>query len=129
MSPGEGPPGARDSPAITGCTAAGASVGPPRVDLGEFGVEASVSFTAGSDSITVANAGEFGHTLVVADESGRVVDASRLVAPGEEITFDVELTPGTYDFTCRIVVQTGDGRLVDHYAEGMRTTVVVGGNG
>ena len=112
--------------AIAGCTAAGASVGPPRVDLGEFSVEASGSFTAGSNSITVANAGEFGHTLVVADESGRVVDASPLVAPGEAITFDVELAPGTYDFTCRIVVQTGDGRLVDHYAEGMETTVVVG---
>ncbi len=106
-------------------TAATAGVG-PAVDLREFSINAVGPFESGVNEISVTNAGEFGHTLVIADTSGTVVDATPVIEGGETLLFTVDLEPGTYEFSCRIVVQVDDGTLVDHYHEGMTTTVTVG---
>ncbi len=98
----------------------------PTVDLQEFSISAEGPFESGVNEILVTNAGEFGHTLVIADMSGAVVDATPVIGGGETLVFTVDLEPGSYEFSCRIVVQVDDGTLVDHYHEGMTTTVNVG---
>lgn len=105
------------TPALTGTA--------PAVDLSEFSISAVGPFEAGVNEISVTNAGEFGHTLVIADMSGVVIDATPVIPGGETLLFTVDLEPGSYEFSCRIVVQTDDGTLVDHYHEGMTTTVNV----
>ena len=97
----------------------------PVVDLREFSISAVGPFESGVNEISVTNDGEFGHTLVIADMSGAVVDATPVIAGAETLVFTVDLEPGSYEFSCRIVVQTDDGTLVDHYHEGMTTTVSV----
>jgi hypothetical protein len=37
----------------------------------------------------------------------------------------VALAAGDYQFTCRIVSQTSDGRIIDHYQNGMVRAVTV----
>lgn len=96
-------------------------------DLTEFEINGPTDPPAGASSLTVSNSGEFPHTLVVADESGTVIAATDLVQPGETVQLDVQLSEGTFQFTCRIVAQRPDGELVDHFEEGMVETVVVGG--
>ena len=39
----------------------------------------------------------------------------------------LDLTPGKYQITCRIVTQIEDGSLIDHYDAGMNQTVEVSG--
>lgn len=96
-------------------------------DLTEFEINGPATTPAGASSLTVSNSGEFPHTLVIADEGGTVVAATDLVQPGQTVQLDVELSEGTFQFTCRIVAQTPDGELVDHFEEGMVETVVVDG--
>lgn len=73
----------------------------------------------------VENYGEFSHTLVVSDASGTVVGATDLIGPEAETVLTVELLPGSYTFTCRIVKGLDDGTFVDHYQEGMSASVDV----
>lgn len=108
------------------CGASASAETGPAIDLREFSISAQGPFASGANQITVTNAGEFGHTLVIADTSGAVVDATPVIGPGETLQFVVDLKPGRYEFSCRIVVQVDDGSLVDHYHEGMTTTVNVG---
>ena len=108
------------------CTTPAPNGSSPAVDLHEFSIVAEGPFDSGINEISVTNTGEFGHTLVIADMSGVVVDATPVIAGGETLLFTVDLGPGSYEFSCRIVVQTDDGTLVDHYHEGMTTTVRVG---
>jgi small subunit ribosomal protein S19 len=70
--------------------------------------------------------GEFSLTRVT-DSSGGVVAATPLVQPGETAALEVDLAPGRYSFTCRIVAEDPDGNIVDHYEAGMNTLVDVGG--
>ena len=107
------------------CSASPTATGPPGLVLSEFAVEASGVFAPGVSDVIVRNQGEFGHTVVVADSSGKVITASAVVPPGEELLVTVDLAPGSYEFSCRIVVQTGEGDLVDHYEEGMDAHVEV----
>jgi uncharacterized cupredoxin-like copper-binding protein len=108
------------------CGASAAAQTGPTVDLQEFSISAEGPFETGANEISITNAGEFGHTLVIADMSGAVVDATPVIDPGETLHFVVDLEPGSYEFSCRIVVQVDDGTLVDHYHEGMTTVVNVG---
>lgn len=112
--------------ALSACTGASASEGPPHVDLVEFSVTAEGRFETGDNVLSVSNSGEFGHTIVITDESGHVVAASDVIAPGEEQDFAVELGEGLFEISCRIVVETNGGEIVDHYEEGMVTQVRVG---
>ena len=96
-------------------------------DLAEFSVNGPAELSAETRSVTVANSGEFPHTLVVTDEEGSAVAATALIQPGESAELPIDLDSGRYSFTCRIVAQTTDGDLVDHYEEGMSATVTVRG--
>ena len=108
------------------CRSATPAQGSPTVDLTEFSIMALGTFDAGPNEITVHNEVEFGHTLVIVDNDGTVIDVTGVIAPGESSVYSVDLKPGTYELSCRIVIQTGEGQLIDHYQEGMLTAVEVG---
>ena len=91
--------------------------------IAELKVAASGLFSPGPNSVTVTNDDQFGHTLVTSDDTGRVIEATNVIAAGEQLSLTVNLPPGAYELSCRIVVQTADGTLVDHYEEGMVTTI------
>lgn len=113
---------------VSGCTGGGAAVSAASVELYEPVIETSEdTFAAGEISLALTNTGRFPHTLVVTTDSGHVVTATDLIASGESIDLVVDLEPGTYHFTCRIVAQLDDGSLLDHYEAGMSTSVTVAG--
>jgi uncharacterized cupredoxin-like copper-binding protein len=94
--------------------------------LREWAIDGPSQLTAdGAAALTVENAGEFPHTLVVTTEDGEVVAATGVVQPGEVASLEVDAAPGTYSFSCRIVTETDQGDLSDHYERGMHRTVVV----
>ena len=110
----------------TGCTSSAPATSAV-VTLTEFAIGTSAAaLVPGSVDLTVENAGEFGHTLVVTNELGEVVAATQLIGPGDSTTLSVDLDTGRFEFTCRIVFESSDGALVDHFEEGMRTGVTVG---
>jgi uncharacterized cupredoxin-like copper-binding protein len=113
--------------AVAGATACTAATTEGTFDLVEFAVNGPAELSTGSQSVTVTNSGEFGHTLVVTDAEGTAVAATPLIQPGESAEMQLDLDSGRYSFTCRIVAQTSDGDLVDHYEEGMAATVTVPG--
>lgn len=98
----------------------------PIVSMTEFGISVDGAFTGEPVDVAVHNEGEFAHTLVVADADGTVVVATDVIGPGEMAEVGLDLAPGEYEFSCRIVVETGEGHIVDHYGEGMVQRVVVG---
>lgn len=77
------------------------------------------SFEAGTVPLQILNSGEFPHTMVVTGEDGRALAATGTIAAGgtEELVLDLE--PGAYHVSCRIVLQLPDGTIVDHYQAGM----------
>lgn len=107
----------------TSCVASGADSN--GYDLREFEVEGPATLYSGASALRITNSGEFPHTLVVAREDGIVVSATDLLQPGESTQLALDLAPGTYQFTCRIVSQTPAGEIVDHFERGMSETVVV----
>lgn len=96
-------------------------------DLVEFAIAGPTQLDRDTETIPVANSGVFAHTLVITNPAGSVVAATKLLQPGESVDLEVALDPGAYSFTCRIVVETPDGTLVDHFEEGMAFTVEVTG--
>lgn len=92
----------------------GAIAGPDEVD-------------AGPVALQISNQGEFNHTLVVTDRDGRVVAATDVIGPGTDVSLDVDLPAGSYMVSCRLVTQTPDGSIVDHYEMGMYRSVTVEG--
>ena len=110
--------------ALAGCAQ---EAGDRGYDLVEFAVNGPDRLDTGSSSLSVSNSGEFPHTLVVTDSAGEVVAATSLVQPGETVELPVDLAPGRYSFTCRIVAQDGEGNLIDHFEAGMAATVEVSG--
>lgn len=90
------------------------------ISASEFSIGISdEQLLAGTVRLEVRNNGEFGHTLVVEDMNGEVLDATDVLRPGAVNDFQIDLAQGQYRLTCRIVAQTGDGELVDHYERGM----------
>lgn len=110
--------------AVAGCSSV--AVG-ETFDLVEFAVSGPDTLSTTTGSVSVTNSGMFGHTLVVTDSTGTVVTATPLIQPGESADLELGLEPGQYNFTCRIVAQTSEGRFVDHFEAGMYTTVTVDG--
>lgn len=91
-------------------------------------VESSITvesprFAAGEVTLQIDNVGEFSHTLVVTDHGGAVLAATGLIGPGEVMTLALNLVPGVYQFSCRIVA-SADGQVFDHYQMGMMARVV-----
>lgn len=110
--------------AITACQ--GPTGSSAAVELREFEIESSISsFEAGIVTLELENDGEFGHTLVITDAGGHVVSAGDVIAPGETSRVSVDLAPGEYSFTCRIVAQDDEGTVIDHYEQGMSAEVLV----
>ena len=98
------------------------------VELAEFWVTPDHHvLSAGTVELMVENYGEFPHTMVVSDSSGVVLAATELISPDAETTLTIDLLPGKYALTCRIVKGLEDGTVLDHYQEGMEATVEVVG--
>ena len=111
---------------LTLSSCGGAAVSETSVALTEFSVAPVADrLKAGTVELSVSNSGEFSHTLVVSDNAGTVVAATALIDPGETSRLSIDLQPGAYMFTCRIVGQTGTGEIVDHYQRGMVARVDV----
>jgi hypothetical protein len=87
--------------------------GPNRLDI------------SGPTTLHATNIGEYSHTLVVTDDRGQVLAATGLIPSGTEATLEVDLSPGVYVFSCRIVAEDDEGVLIDHYEQGMHLTVDV----
>lgn len=109
--------------ALAGCsdTSAGDSF-----DLAEWDITGPSQLVS-DGTIEVANSGSLPHTLVVTDSSGEVVGATELIEPGQTTRLELDLDDGRYSFTCRIVAQSPEGEIVDHFEAGMNTMVSVGG--
>jgi hypothetical protein len=104
----------------------GASGSSTEVELYEFGIDSGVSrLEAGTIDLTVSNVGEYPHTLVITDSEGHVVSAGAVVDSGETTGLSVDLAPGRYTFTCRIVSQDDEGNVIDHFEEGMVAGITV----
>ncbi len=110
---------------VGACT--GTTSDPSQYDLGEFYIDGPTGFVEDPNSLTASNSGQFAHTIIVTNGDGVVVAATDLIQPGETTTLDVDLTEGKYQITCRIVAEKDDGRIVDHFQEGMSLTVEVSG--
>ncbi|HEX6220970.1 MAG TPA: cupredoxin domain-containing protein [Acidimicrobiia bacterium] len=110
--------------ALCGCAGSTAGDG---FELEEFSILGPGDLDVGNNTITVTNTGMYTHTLVVTDGSGQVVGATSLVQPGETASLDLDLAPGQYSFTCRIVAEDPDGNIIDHYEAGMNALVDVDG--
>ena len=96
------------------------------IEVGEFWISAGDRvLRAGTIDLVVENYGEFPHTLVVSDAAGIVIAATDLIGPDAETGLTLNLQPGSYMFTCRIVKGQEDGTVVDHYQEGMAASVDV----
>lgn len=108
---------------VASCT--GAGVGDD-FDLIEFAIVGPEQVSQQAET-KVTNSGIFPHTLVVTNSAGEAVAATPLLQPGESVHFTLDLDPGVYAITCRIVAETPDGVLVDHYEEGMAATVEITG--
>lgn len=96
------------------------------VDLAEFSVtvEAEV-LQAGLVDLSIENFGQYPHTLVISTVAGSVLAATDLILAGEQRGLQIDLVPGDYMFTCRIVNSDGEGGVIDHYQEGMSAIVEV----
>jgi hypothetical protein len=90
----------------------------PGLDSGLVDVSPTPLVMSESALLEVTNRGEFAHTLVITDEAGRVAEATDLIRPGESATLQVDVTPGMFQFTCRILAQAEDGSVSDHYEPG-----------
>lgn len=112
--------------ALVGACASAAPVGDAAYQLEEFSILGPEMLESGPGAVQATNTGEYAHTLVVTTEMGEVIAATDLVQPGETVSLDLELEPGTYRFTCRIVAEV-DGVLVDHYEAGMNRVIEVVG--
>ena len=98
--------------------------------LDEYSIEVSAPVVqTGPIVLTVENAGEFSHTLVVARADGSAVAATETIAPGSAVELPLDLEPGGYQVSCRIVVQLPDGTIIDHYEQGMLASMTVANPG
>ena len=96
-------------------------------EMSEFTISGATTLPAGESVIHIANTGEFTHTFVLTDSDGSVVAASDVLAAGETAELTVDVGEGQYMITCRLVVQTEAGGLVDHFEQGMHLPLEVTG--
>jgi hypothetical protein len=112
---------------LVACSPASADpVTADHVALDEFTIETGGEvWQAGAIRLSVDNVGERDHTLIISRVDGEVVAATDIVEPGDVLEFDVDLGSGTYELTCRIVVEGGNGQIFDHFEQGMHATIEV----
>jgi plastocyanin len=106
-----------ESGATTGATPTGGGGGTVAVTEAEFTIELASDPTAGENTFTVDNTGEFPHDLTI---SGPAVEdeTTGTIEPGSTGELSTTLEDGTYRFYCSIG---------DHAAQGMDIEVTVGG--
>lgn len=102
---------------VTGCTPAPS--GGSSFVLDDGSIVGPEVISNGTTTLEISNVGEFNHTLVVTDSDGNVLAATDVVAPGADTNLSVDLQPGAYQVSCRLVGQNGDGNIIDHYEIGM----------
>jgi hypothetical protein len=109
---------------LPGC--GGPGVAETTIELKEFSVSPAEDYLrAGIVDLSISNSGDFPHTLVVSSSSGTVVAGTSLIPPGGASSLSIELEPGAYTFTCRIVGESSSGEIIDHYQRGMVARVDV----
>lgn len=108
------------------------------ITLKEWAVEMPATLSAGANSFTITNGGNFPHKIdIFAGESYEVLPllsngaideaalaplaATENIAPGSSVTLDADLPAGTYVFACNIAVGPNS-----HAARGQHLTVTVG---
>jgi hypothetical protein len=108
------------------------------ITLKEWAVEMPATLSAGANSFTITNGGNFPHKIdVFAGESyealpllsNGAIDEAALaplaatenIAPGSSVALDADLPAGTYVFACNIAVGPNS-----HAARGQHLTVTVG---
>jgi hypothetical protein len=97
-----------------------------QVDLAEFSVTVDEELLqTGVVDLSIENYGQYPHTLVISTIEGSVLAATDLILAGEQRELQIDLAPGVYMFTCRIVNSDGEGGVIDHYQNGMSATVEV----
>lgn len=97
-----------------------------QVDLAEFSVTVDEELLqTGLVDLSIENYGQYPHTLVISTIEGSVLAATDLILAGEQRELQIDLAPGEYMFTCRIVNSDGEGGVIDHYQNGMSATVEV----
>lgn len=111
---------------VSACSGPSSPAAEADLSLFEFDIDVDRNvWSSQGVSLDVANDGEFAHTLIVTDENGVVVGASGLVVPETSVPVELDLEPGTYRVSCRIVVEDPNGNLIDHFEKGMHATVQV----
>lgn len=97
------------------------------IALSEFEINTSSDhLAAGPVDLSITNDGEETHVLVIEGADGRIVGGHGPVASGETVELQVELSPGHYLLTCRIV-EIEDGEMEDHAEIGMSKDLNVSG--
>ena len=110
--------------AVVGCGGGGgsSSSGPPAgsivVKLSEYKFDPSaITHAHGSITFFLENNGTAAHDMFIYDSSGKQVQGSDLVQPGNDATFTVTIAnPGAYSFKC---TQPG------HADSGMKGTLTI----
>jgi plastocyanin len=100
------------TPAAPGSAAAGA---PVEVSLREFAIDMPASLPAGPTIFTVTNVGTIEHSFEI-EGKGIEQELEHHLKPGETMTLQVDLEPGTYEVYCPV-----DG----HKEQGMERDVTV----
>jgi hypothetical protein len=95
--------------------------------LSEGSINGPELIPSGISELNVSNAGEFPHTFVVTDHAGEVVAATDILPPGAEIVVPIDVTSGSYLVSCRLITQSPDGAIIDHYQEGMFKSLTADG--
>ena len=105
------PAAVETTPAAVETTAAGAGATGTAVEVkeSEFKIELpQTSFTAGTYTFNITNAGQFKHNIIVQGSDGSKVQSDTL-AGGATGTLSVPLTAGTYEVYCGVPTHKGKG--------------------
>ena len=111
---------------VSGCGAAAPAATSTGVVLTEGAITVGHSdLASGRVRLEIENSGQYDHTLVITTDAGVVIAATGLITAGDATALVVELSPGGYQFSCRIVATGEDGAVLDHYQLGMKADVRV----
>jgi plastocyanin len=101
--------------AATGAAGTAAASAPVAVSLSEFAIDMPDSLPAGPTTLQVTNDGTIEHSFEI-EGQGLEEELDHHLQPGETLTLQVDLAPGTYEVYCPVD---------DHRGEGMERDVTV----
>lgn len=98
-----------------------------QITLSEFEITTSSDqLQAGSVDLSITNDGDEAHVLLIEGVDGAVIAGHGPVSAGETVQLKVDLAPGLYLFTCRMV-EIEEGEMEDHAEIGMSKNLSVTG--